>query len=87
MAAAKYSLKRAILDLGPSGFPFESYLAKIFEFEGYQTAVDQVIKGGCVEHEVDVVLTKKGEKKSEVIYIEAKFHNSAAFKTDLKTVL
>jgi len=81
--AARYSLKRAVLDFGPSGFPFESYLAKLFEAEGWQTKVDQIIQGGCVEHEVDVVMTK-GE---QTVYVEAKFHNTAGFKTDLKTVL
>jgi len=81
--AARYSLKRAVLDFGPSGFPFESYMAELFRFEGYEAQVDQIIQGACVDHEVDVVLTK-GE---EEIYVEAKFHNTAGFKTDLKTVL
>src|SRR5262249_34938535 len=81
--AARYSLKRAVLDFGPSGFPFESYIAKLLEAEGYSGAVDQIIKGKCVEHEVDVV-AKKGDT---TLYVEAKFHNTAGFKTDLKTVL
>lgn len=82
-AAARYSLKRAVLDFGPSGFPFESYLAKLFEAEGWRCEVDQMVRGHCVEHEVDVVM-QKGET---VTYVEAKFHNTAGFKTDLKTVL
>jgi len=82
-AAARYSLKRAVLELGPSGFPFETYLAKLFEYEGYATKTDQIVQGACVEHEVDLVLTKD----SVTTYVEAKFHNSAAFKTDLKTTL
>lgn len=81
--AARYSLKRAILDFGPSGFPFESYLAEIFRAEGYTAKVDQMIQGSCVQHEVDVVLTRGGE----TVYVEAKFHNAAGFKTDLKTAL
>ncbi len=81
--AARYSLKRAIDEFGPSGFPFEAYLGKLFETEGYTARVDQIVKGGCVEHEVDVVLTKKRER----IYVEAKFHNNPGYKTDLKTVL
>lgn len=82
--AARYSLKRAVLDFGPSGFPFESYLAKLFQAEGWQTKVDQIVQGHCVEHEVDVVMSKKD---GEMVYVEAKFHNTAGFKTDLKTVL
>ena len=81
--AARYSLKRAVDEFGPSGFPFEAYLAKLFEVEGYKTKIDQIIKGGCVEHEVDVVLTKGRER----VYVEAKFHNNPGYKTDLKTVL
>jgi hypothetical protein len=82
-AAAHYSLKRALLDFGPSGFPFEAYLAELFRTEGWKAEIDQIVQGGCVEHEVDVVL-KKGD---ETVYVEAKFHNTAAFKTDLKTTL
>jgi hypothetical protein len=82
-AAARYSLKRAILDFGPSGFPFEAYVATLFEAEGYSTKLDQLVRGSCVEHEVDIVLTKG----DETIYVEAKFHNSLGFKSDLKVSL
>ena len=81
--AARYSLKRAMLDFGPSGFPFEAFVAEIYRAEGYQASVDRIIKGNCVEHEVDVVATKG----SDSFYVEAKFHNSPAFKADLKVVL
>src|SRR5579872_3086631 len=47
--AARYSLKRAMLDFGPSGFPFESYIAELFRAEGSHALVDQIIQGGCVE--------------------------------------
>lgn len=82
-SAAKYSLKRAILDFGPSGFPFEAYLAELFRAEGYTATIDKIVTGGCVEHEVDVVLTRERIK----IFVEAKFHNNPGYKTDLKTVL
>lgn len=82
-AAARYSLKRALLDFGPSGFPFEVYLSELFRAEGAQTQIDQIIEGACVEHEVDVVIHKDGI----ITYVEAKFHNTAGFKTDLKTAL
>ena len=82
-AAARYSLKRALLDFGPSGFPFEAYLAEMFRAEGYSARIDQIIQGKCVEHEVDVVATKG----NQTLYVEAKFHNNAGFKTDLQTAL
>ena len=81
--AARYSLKRALLEFGPSGFPFEAYLAELFRAEGYTAKTDQIVRGKCVEHEVDVVL----QKSDITTYVEAKFHNAAGFKTDLKTVL
>jgi len=81
--AARYSLKRAVLEFGPSGFPFEAYIAQLYAAEGYSVSIDQMIKGKCVEHEVDVVI-KRGE---EITYAEAKFHNSPGFKCDLTVVL
>jgi hypothetical protein len=83
-AAAHYSLKRALLEFGPSGFPFETYIGQLFAAEGYtHVKTDQIVQGGCVEHEVDVVMQKDGT----LFYVEAKFHNTAALKTDLKVVL
>ncbi|TSC68954.1 MAG: ATP-cone domain-containing protein [Parcubacteria group bacterium Gr01-1014_56] len=81
--AARYSLKRAVLDFGPSGFPFEAYIAELYRKEGYEAQVDQIVQGKCVDHEVDVVI----QKGDQMIFAEAKFHNTAGFKTDLKVVL
>lgn len=81
--AARYSLKRAVWDFGPSGFPFETYIAALLKAEGWEAQTDRIIQGGCVEHEVDVV----AQKGNEFLYVEAKFHNSPGFKTDLKTAL
>ncbi len=83
-AAARYSLKRAVMEFGPSGFPFEEYLADLFRAEGGRSRTDQIVKGACVEHEVDVIVEKDGELP---IYVEAKFHNAPNFKTDLKVAL
>jgi len=85
--AARYSLKKAVLDFGPSGFPFESYLAQLFMHDGYEAKTDQIVKGGCTEHEVDIVLTKDTDGKKETIFVEVKFHNSPVFKSDLKVAL
>lgn len=82
-AAARYSLKRAILEFGPSGFPFESYVAELYRAEGWEAVVDARVRGRCVEHEVDLVLSKGDEK----IYVESKFHNTIGFKTDLQVAL
>jgi hypothetical protein len=82
-AAIRYSLKKAIMDMGPDGFVFEQYIAKILREYGYIAEVGQIIKGYCVEHEVDVVA-----KKENIVYlIECKYHNSPGTKSDIKTTL
>ena len=52
--AAKYSLRRAIFSLGPTGFPFEDFLGKIFEAEGYKTKRRLILRGKCATHEIDL---------------------------------
>jgi hypothetical protein len=81
--AIKYSLKRAIAELGPSGFPFEDYVSEIFKAQGYQTINDQIVMGTCVPHEVDVV----AYNDTELIMIEAKFHTDFGTGSDLKVAL
>ena len=31
---AKYSLKQGVMDLGPTGYPFEDFVADVLKFEG-----------------------------------------------------
>jgi hypothetical protein len=81
--AIRYSLKRAIMELGPSGFPFEDYVAEIFKYRGFQTLTGQVVRGQYVEHEIDVVAWNN----EKLIMVEAKFHNQLGVKSDLKIAL
>jgi hypothetical protein len=81
--AARYSLRRAILELGPSGYPFEDFLGAVLREKGYTVTVGTIMQGKCVPHEIDVV----AKKEKELILIEAKFHNAQAFKTDVKVAL
>lgn len=81
--AARYSLKRAVMELGPSGFPFEDFIANIFKARGFKTKVGTMVNGSCVEHEVDVL----AENDKKVLIVEAKFHNDPAIKSDLKVAL
>ncbi len=81
--ARSYSLRRAVMDLGPSGFPFEDFVAKILEAKGYKCETRQTVLGACVPHEVDVV----AYTDKELVMIEAKFHNELGTKSDLKVVL
>lgn len=81
--AARYSLKRAIADLGPSGFPFEKFVSEIYRAKGFETLTDQIVEGQCVSHEVDVVAWND----NKLIMAEAKFHNELGIKSDLKVAL
>jgi hypothetical protein len=81
--AAQYSLRKALLQLGPTGFPFERFIGQILEREGYKTQVGVMAHGMCVIHEVDVI----AEKNDERIIVEAKYHNDPAVKTDVKVAL
>ncbi len=83
-AAISYSLRRAIADLGPSGFPFEKFIAEIFKQRDYKILTDQTVVGGCVEHEVDIVAWKPVD---DLVMVEAKFHNQPGLKCDLKVAL
>lgn len=75
---SRYSLKQSLMDLGPTGYPFEDYVADILENEGFKTQVRVQISGKCITHEIDVI----AEKDSKKIVIEAKFHNAPGIKTD-----
>lgn len=82
--AARYSLKRAVLALGPSGFPFETFMGEVFKAHGATAVVNDVtLDGRCVTHEVDILMTLRGKR----IGIESKFHNSLGTKTDIKDML
>jgi len=56
-AAIYYKLKKAIMELGPTGYPFETFIGKIFEKQGYQVQVGHIIGGYCITHEMDVIAT------------------------------
>ena len=81
--AAKYHLKLAIMQLGITGFPFEKYVAEIMQHQGFQVQNDQLIKGHCVNHEVDIV----AKCKDQTIFVECKYHNRLGIKCDVKTSL
>ena len=81
--AGRYHLKRAIMDLGPSGYPFEKYVAALLNAQGYQTQVGIMIRGKCITHEVDVV----AEKTDQHFMVECKFHNHPGTKSDVKVPL
>lgn len=81
--AARYSTKRAVFALGPSGFPFEQFLGEILRAHGWKVRTGVALTGRCAPHEVDVLAEKEGRR----IGIEAKFHNEVGGRTDIKDAL
>lgn len=86
-AKAKYSLKQAIMRLGPTGYPFEDFVAEILKTQGYQTKTRQILQGTCITHEIDIVATKNPPADGEKIMVEAKFHNMPGIKTNVHVAL
>jgi len=74
----RYNLKKAIMSLGPSGFPFEMFFARVLNFYGYSTEVGQKLKGKKIIHEIDIVASK-----NKKYMIECKYHNQSGTSTSL----
>lgn len=78
--AARYQLGKAIMELGPSGYPFEQYVAELFKADGYTVQTNVILQGKCISHEVDVLAEKPGERH----FVECKFHSSHNFKVHVQ---
>lgn len=81
--ASKFNLKQGLAQLGPSGYPFEKFVARILHKLNYSTKTNQMLAGRCVRHEVDVVAIKDGVTN----LIETKFHSKQGIKSDVKVTL
>lgn len=81
--AAKYQLKKAITEFGPSGFPFEKFIGKLFERKGYHVKIGIIVQGTCVSHELDVVASSE----TEHMMMECKFHSMQGKMSDVKVPL
>jgi len=74
-------LREAISMLDPASF--EVYTKKLLDNQGYRTSLNVLIKGKCVEHEVDVVASRS----SETALVECKHHKNLHRFTGLGTCL
>ena len=79
--AARYSLKKALRDLGPDGFYFEKWIGKLFANAGYQTITGKTVQGHAVTHEIDVI-ARKGDV---MLAVECKFRNDVDAKISVTT--
>lgn len=83
ISASRYSLKRALFDLGPTGYPFERLVGVLLKERGFKTKVSVILNGECVTHEIDVL----AEKDENVYAIECKFHSDAKATSNVKVPL
>lgn len=83
LPATKYSLRKAVMELGPQGFIFEDFIGAVFKKLGYKILLRQNVKGLCVTHEVDLI----AQNDEKFIMSEIKFHNRQGIKSDLKIIL
>lgn len=83
VSASKYSLKRAIFEMGPSGYPFEKLIGALLRQKGYTTKVSEILQGINVNHEIDVL----AEKDGNTYIIECKFHSKPKIVCDVKIPL
>jgi hypothetical protein len=81
--AARYNLRAAIQLLGPAGFFFEKFIARLFVSEGYLAQTNLFLSGKCVGHEVDVVI----KKNDYIEMVECKFHSGKDANSDVKVPL
>jgi hypothetical protein len=82
-SAARYNIKKAVLELGPTGYPFERFFGAILSQLGYKTQVGVLLEGNCLTHEVDVLADKGNDR----IMVECKFRNRDFHKVDVKVAL
>jgi len=81
--AGRYHMRMALMELGPTGRPFERFVGELLKSEGFGVEVARIVQGVCVKHEVDVV----GAKDSRHIMVECKFHNQPGLRSDVKISL
>ncbi len=70
--AARYSLKKAIMELGPSGYPFEQFVGHLFKCKGFDVEIGVVANGQCITHEMDVIASDEWNQH----LVECKYHNN-----------
>jgi len=85
--AARYSLKEALMRLGPAGFPFETYMGELLEEYGYETKLRTIVEGFCIKHELDIIAVEKAGSGWKTHMIECKYHNAPGIITGVKEVM
>ena len=79
--AARYSLKKALRDLGPEGYYFEKYIKRLMETLGFNAINGETVQGNAVTHEIDVI----AQKDDRLYFCECKFRNDIDAKISVTT--
>lgn len=79
--AARYSLKKALRDLGPEGYYFEKYIKRLMESVGFNAINGQTVQGKAVTHEIDVI----AQREDKLYFCECKFRNDIDAKISVTT--
>lgn len=82
-AALRYKLKKAILELGPTGYPFEALIGQLFERMGYISEVGVIVEGNCISHEMDVIATNENTQH----LVECKYHKDQGKQVSIQVPL
>lgn len=82
-SAARYKLKNALMEMGPTGHPFEFFTAEVYKTLGFTTQVNIILDGQCVTHEVDVIATKENHQR----FIECKYYQSTGKNANVQVPL
>lgn len=79
----KFSLKKAMRKLGPTGFPFEKYIGSIFLKKGFKVKLNKIVRGHCCSYETDFLA-----EKSNLFYVgECKYRNLSGGRVDSQIAL
>lgn len=81
----RFRLKEDMMNMGPSGFPFENYFSQILKHYGYNTKTGIIVKGACIDHEIDIIA--EDLEKEERYLVECKYHNIFEIYSGLKEML
>ncbi len=81
--AARLNLRDAVIKLGPIGYDFEKYVARVLAAYGYKTELPPILQGACVTHEVDVL----AEKDGRTAMIECKLRHEVGIYISIKDTM
>jgi hypothetical protein len=82
-AATRYDLRSAMSRLGPGGYVFEQYVARLLEAKGYRVETNRMVRGHCVQHEIDVSAYRGKDR----ILVECKHHEQTFSVNRIQTAL